>query len=103
MTATSAPDRCPRCGAAHSVGSPDRCTQCGYRYRRVSTAVARRDRLARWDPWLGLGVPISVGAILAAVGVNGGDMILGWIGVALAVIGAPIGWLIGRRSQDRRA
>ena len=95
-------DRCPRCGAARSVSSPERCDQCGYRHRGVPTAVARRDRLARWDPWLGLGVPISVGAILAAVGVSGDDMMLSWIGAAVAVIGAPLGWLIGRRSQARR-
>ena len=102
MTATTQPDRCPRCGAARPGANTDRCDQCGYRYRGIPTAVARRDRLARWDPWLGLGVPISVGALLAAVGVSGDDSLLSWIGAAVAVIGAPIGWLIGRRSRTRR-
>jgi ribosomal protein L37E len=103
MTAGSTLDRCPRCGAGRSTADPQRCTQCGYRYRSVPTVVARRDRLARWDPWLGIGVPISLGTILAALGVSGDDVALAGIGVAVAVVGAPLGWLIGRRSQARRA
>jgi hypothetical protein len=35
--------------------------------------------------------------------VSGDDVALAWIGVAVAVVGAPLGWLIGRRSQARRA
>jgi hypothetical protein len=97
MTSTSE-DRCPRCGAARSVADPDRCPNCGYRYRRFATAVARRDRLARGDPWLGLGTPVAIGALVAALGVSGDDALVAWAGVGLAIIGAPIGWLIGRRS-----
>lgn len=53
------------------------------------------------DPWLGLALPVSIGAIVAAIGVSGDDLLTGWIGAAIAVLGAPIGWLLGRRSQRR--
>lgn len=96
MTA-SPTDRCPRCAAPRSASTPERCPRCGYRYR--GGAAARRDRLARWDPWLGLGVPLSIGALVAAVGVSGDDLALGWTGLAIAIVGAPLGWLVGRRSQ----
>ena len=96
MTA-SATDRCPRCAAPRGASTPERCPRCGYRYR--GGAAARRDRLARWDAWLGLGLPLSIGGLVAAIGVSGDDPILPWVGLAVAVIGAPIGWLVGRRSQ----
>jgi hypothetical protein len=93
----SATDRCPRCAAPRSASSPERCPRCGYRYR--GGPDARRDRLARWDPWLGVGVPVSIGAVVAAIGVSGDDPLVPWIGLAIVVIGAPLGWLIGQRSR----
>ena len=60
---------------------------------------ARRDHLARWDAWLGAMLAVSVGTIAAAIGVSGGDPVLSWGGVVFAVVGAPVGWLVGRRSR----